>query len=261
MADKELFDSYEAALRTIATLAKEQTQDLVGMMDYDAMTPEECAARLLSRYPEITRDYGMMAADIAREYYQQERELAMVEAEYGGYEAVSATPGAYEWAVEDVRKAAATGVDMLPGTALRRIYQRADRTIALNAQRDPAHPRWAIVPHANACGWCLMVASNGWSYSSEQAANAQRHDGCRCTVAIDFNRDHPSLEGYDPAACYDVYAEALKALGGDEGIMPIWDALTPDEQAKYKRKGRSAYDVFKTKLVTSKMDEITGHTH
>ncbi|MBR3318758.1 MAG: hypothetical protein IKG21_13150 [Atopobiaceae bacterium] len=261
MADKELFDQYEHALRTIATLAHDKTSDLVSRIDYDVMTPEQCAAALLAEYPEIVRTYGIAAADIAREYYQQERELAMLEDEYGSYDALPANPGAYEWAVEDVRKSAAAGVDMLPGEALRRIYQRADRTIAENARRDPAHPMWAIIPHPGACGWCLMVAANGWSYSSQRAANAQRHSNCRCSVAIDFNRDHPSLEGYDPDAYYDVYDQALQALGGDDGIFAQWDALSPDEQAKYRRSGRGVYDVFKMKVVTAKMDEITGHTH
>ena len=261
MADRENFEQYEQALRMIATLARRKAKDLVERIDLDVMTPQQCAAALLAEYPEIVRAYGIAAADIAREYYQHERELAMVESEYGDYEATSANPGAYEWAVEDVRKSIDSGIDMLPGEALRRIYQRADRTIAENAMRDPAHPMWAIIPHADACGWCIMVASNGWSYSSERAANAQRHSNCRCTVAVDFNRDHPSLAGYDPNAYYGIYDDALKALGGNDGIFAQWDALTPEERASYRRKGRGAFDVYKTKVVTAKMDEITGHKH
>ena len=262
MVDPELFAKYREAMRAVARLAHDETVVLVADIDPYG-DPSVNALRLLVRYPEIVAKYGTVAVTAAREYYERSRALAVEagEVDDDGYEAVDAPTVRREWAEEDVRKATDRGIDTLAGEAVRRVMQRGDQTLAMNAMRDPAHPMWAIIPHPGACGWCLMVASNGWSYSSERAANAQRHSNCKCTVAVDFNRDHPSLKGYNPDAYYDVYDGAIKALGGNDGIFDLWDALSPEERAGYKRPGRSAYDVFKTKVVTAKMDEMTGHRH
>lgn len=93
----------------------------------------------------------------------------------------------------------------------------------------------------------------GWAYS-ERSVNAQRHDGCKCSIAIDFDHDKPELAGYDPSQLQRQYAQGIDDAGGEEGIRARWDALSPEEKAGYKRKGRSAYDVFKTRQAVSAMD-------
>ena len=80
----------------------------------------------------------------------------------------------------------------------------ADATIQGNAMADPAHPRWALVPHAGACDWCRMIGSRGFVFKSSATAGAERHPSCRCIPVADFS-DSPALDGYDPAALYDEY--------------------------------------------------------
>ena len=251
MVDKELFDAYSEAMRTIATLVQNETKSLVASIDpFD--DPSANALKLLGRYRELVAEYGTVAVTAAREYYQSARDLA-VEQGYadGAYEAVTAQTVRREWADEDVQKAVQRGEDTLPGMAVRRIMQRGDHTIAVNMERDPSSPRWAIIPHPGACGWCVMVASNGWAYSSERSANAQRHDNCRCSVAVDWDTSNPYLAGYDPDALYRQYQQGIEDAGD---VYAKWNALTQDERDSYKRKGRSAFDVFKTKQIAAAMD-------
>lgn len=252
MVDAELFERYRKALDAVATLAKSATEDLVSKMA--GLEPKQQAALLLSRYPELVRRYGKLAAEVAREYYQMSRDEWDPDE---GYAAQQAHEVEFGWAAEDVSKAARDGVDILPGISVRRCYQRADETISYNASRDPAHPRWALVPHPGACGWCVMVSSNGWAYS-ERGVNAQRHDNCRCAVAVDFDRDDPSLAGYDVDALRAQYRQGVEDAGD---TWAKWQALTPEERESYRRKGRSAYDVFKAKLIAQAMDERMGNAH
>lgn len=252
MVDPELFERYQKALGTNADLTKRAVEALISKLE--GLAPLEQAEYLMANYPKLVKAYGRVAADVARQYYQEQRDRHFEgDDDASEYTAQPSAPIQESWAYEDVQKAASDGLGYLPKVAVRRAMQRADQTIAYNVGHDPARPRWAIVPHMGACGWCVMVASNGWAYS-ERSVNAQRHDGCKCSVAVDFDRDSPSLAGYDPDELRRQYARGIDDAGGEEGIRAKWDALSSEEQAKYRRKGRSAYDVFKTQQVAKAMD-------
>jgi len=256
MVDPELFERYRRALGANADLCEEAVGALVARLD--GLTQMEQAAYLAANYPKLVRAYGKVAADVARQFYQESRDAWQEATEDSSdYVAQAAQPIPEQWAMEDVGEALTGGHGMtvarLPGKASKRVMQRADETIGYNVRRDPAKGRWAVVPHPGACGWCVMVASNGWAYS-ERSVNAQRHDHCKCSVAVDFDRDDPSLAGYDPDALRARYREGIADAGGEEAIQARWDALPPEEQAKYRRKGRSAYDAYRTGEVARAMD-------
>lgn len=260
MVDPELFERYQKALSTNADLAKKAVEELLTHLE--DLTPLEQAEYLLANYPKLVRAYGKVAADVARQFYQEQRDQHFEgDDEASEYTAQTAAPIQESWAYEDVQKVASDGLGYLPKVAVRRVMQRADQTIAYNVGHDTARPRWAIVPHMGACGWCVMVASNGWAYS-ERSVNAQRHDGCKCSVAVDFDRDKPELVGYDVDALRRQYALGVEEAGD---TMAQWNALTDDEKAKYRRKGRSAYDVFRTQQIAKAMsarmkrDELDAH--
>ena len=130
--------------------------------------------------------------------------------------------------------------------------QRADQTLAYNVRHDTARGRWAIVPHPGACGWCIMVASNGWAYS-ERSVNAQRHDGCKCSVAIDFDRDKPYLVGYNPKAMQDAYSKCYGAVKDD--LQRRWHALPNERKAKYLKKGGRGFDGFRRDQIVAEMNK------
>ena len=212
MVDPRLFADYRRALEAVAELCHSSVRDILDQMP--AMGERQAAAMLLGRYPELLARFGAMSAEVAREYYQSARDAYFEgDDEAEAYEARSARTIPPEWATEDVRAAASgergMSVGMLPGKAAKRVMERADRTIIQNASRDPAHPKWAVVPRPDACAWCVMVGSRGFVYRSELTADAQRHANCRCAVCVDFDVENPSLEGYDPDALYDRYREDL----------------------------------------------------
>ena len=129
--------------------------------------------------------------------------------------------------------------------------EQADATIIGNASRDPAHPLFALVPHAGACGFCIMLGSNGFVYHSRAKANASRHPNCRCRPVVDFDTENPALAGYDPDAMHGAYSDARAAVEDD--ARAEWDAMSEEERAKWKVDGKGAYDHYLRNRIAAEM--------
>ena len=111
----------------------------------------------------------------------------------------------------------------------------ADETIDRNAALDPAHPKWAIVPHPGACAWCVTLGSFGFAYGSKSVAIGARHPWCKCTPAPDFDRDKPYLSGYKPEEMYDAYRMCQDAVRDDAERR--WAAMSEEERSRHTSAG------------------------
>lgn len=240
MVNRELFESYRDALGASADMAKACVENL--MANYSG---ELSQSELTQVYQGLIKKLGIYAAQAALEFYRAQRELAQVE---GEYEAQVYAPNDTALLAYDV---AHNKPAELPGTAIQRVLTYADETIYRNGARDHAKVMYAVVPHPGACGWCLLVGSNDWSYKTKSAAENQRHPNCKCTVVADFDTDNPYLEGYDPAELQQAYYDAYNATY--DAIRDEWNGMTYEEQLKYGRKGRGDFDVFRTKRIVAEM--------
>lgn len=82
---------------------------------------------------------------------------------------------------------------------------------------DPTKPRWARVPRgAKTCAFCLMLASRGFAYLSEDAAGRQMqyHADCDCDIVPSWGS--VKLKDYDPDKYYEMY-QAAEAAAGENG--------------------------------------------
>lgn len=221
MIDGEAFRRYDAALAALDDLTAKSVKALVGLL---AQYPDDRLEDALNMHlPAIASLYGKAAANAALDFYRAEMQASGADS---GFEPVAAEPIQQAWVAEAVSEAMApqlrgtsdrTGLaGNLAGRMERMVRERADRTITYNARRDPADPRWAIVPHVGACPWCIMVSSWGFRYRSESSALAQRHANCRCTVVKDSDTDNPALEGYDPDGMRQRLLQCGKDFGGGE---------------------------------------------
>ena len=76
-----------------------------------------------------------------------------------------------------------------------------------NMRRDPARPRYAVVPGGTCCTFCAMLASRGPVYSeSEHAESLHAHCGC---VAVPTWNGKIEVEGYDQEAYYQRYLDEV----------------------------------------------------
>lgn len=73
-----------------------------------------------------------------------------------------------------------------------------------NLRNDPRKPKWARVPTGpETCMFCIMLASRGFAYHSEDSAS-HVHANCDCRIVPGFD-GATSVAGYDPAYYEDVY--------------------------------------------------------
>lgn len=216
--DRGEFDAYSRALSENVELAKAEMRKLIGWARKMAgMSDEELLDFVVNSYSALVAKYGDQAASVALEFYDQQRKAAGIMTDYDitisdGHDA--ALTRADVQVAFDEHKDAGTGDDELAsrvaGMAARRVMQRADSTIIGNAARDPAKPKWAFVPHAGACGWCILLGSRGFEYTSDATAKVSRHHGCSCSVCVDFS-SNPSLDGYDDAKLREIYYKAVNS--------------------------------------------------
>lgn len=255
MIDRQLFDEYRDALGANADLASAAVWELVRRMD--GVPERDRDDALLVGYRSVVSTYGALAAQIALEFYNEARAAY---APKDPYEADAYPADDSNLIPYDVADALAKhGWDMsrlaasLSGTATQRTMEHADQTLLSNAKRDPAHPKWALVPRAGACDWCIMLGSRGFCYNEKATAVAARHDNCKCTPVVDFDAGNPSLDGYDSDELYRYYSDNLKAKwskrtggrspGGAGGTVDGWE--TPEKIISNIEGARSADDLVR----------------
>lgn len=241
MISTEDFESYRRALDTNADLIQAAILDLGRSLV--GLSGDELLNVLSSAYYSLVNEYGSYAAAVAVEFYEQQRATSNLKP----YEAEQFSPDNHGLLYYDAQQALQLGMEIdsvlteLAGKSQQRVMEYADETLIQNASRDPAKPKWALVPSTGACAWCRMMASNGFMYSSKVSANRARHPHCLCTPVIDFGTD-AGVDGYDPDALYDEYKAAYDKA--KETAWDEWSALTKEEKDKYKVKGRGAFDHF-----------------
>lgn len=253
MANRAIFDSYSRALSTNEKQAAKALKETLGFL---APTNEQESRDLLQDlFPALVHQYGRQAATVVCEYYKSEREDAGISEPY---EPILAGDVPYEdlkvmieSALNDA--AANTLTSVTQNMLSQQVMNHADRTLIKNIACDPAHPKWALVPHMGACGWCVLLGSQGFVYNSEFTGNNARHDHCTCSICVDFS-DAPELEGYDHKAMQKAYSQAYDAVIDDARAK--WDDMSAEEKQKYIHKGKKkpSFDVYLRNRVVQEMN-------
>lgn len=205
-------ERYAQANRDIRTLV---LRDLGAFwLTLDSLSADETRDALLDVVPVLVTTYGDTAAAIAADYYDDLRDAAGVR---GRFTATLADNVDFDTVASRVRWSVSPLYSANPDRAatLGRLAQNVDEltlrpgrdTIAESAGRDPAKARWARVPVGKTCAFCLMTASRGAVYRSEQSAGRKYHGDCDCTPTPIWE-GQPLPQGYDPDALYEQYNAA-----------------------------------------------------
>lgn len=251
MISRELFEQYAKAIDANADLLQAAVAQLEAKLS--GIPPSEVESALTAAYMALVARYGSFAAAIAVDFYASQREASGVNSAFVPEVSGTAPAWALRWDVADSYSGRdlAKAVEKLGGKSVQRVMEQADETLLQNARRDPARPKWALIPHAGACGWCAMLASNGFVYASEATAGRSRHPHCKCRPVVDFDGD-PLLEGYDCSRYEKEYLKARKAV--EQDAREKWDAMSDGERERWKVKGKGAYDHYLRNRITAQMD-------
>ena len=218
MATQADFDEFVEAQRSIRTLA---VRDLTRWWaDVEQLPPGDLRAAAEVVAPALAATYGEVAATVAADYYEEARAAAGAPGSYSARMAESAAASGVlaqvRWAVEPAWSGDRAGaLGRLAAVVDRYALQDGKNTMVLNAERDPARPRWARIPVGKTCAWCLMLASRGAVYRSAASAGDAKdfhnEDDCQVHPSWDNGRDLPG--SYDQGALFDLYERARAAAG------------------------------------------------
>lgn len=224
--------------------------------DYDAL--RTAAIAILET---ILGAYTDLSAARAAESYDAMRVAQAVGGTYAAIADSRRRPGATQGALYAITKTLeqTQSVERFRAEVLDRVdtevRRAANQCVAYNAGRDPKKPRYARVPVGETCGFCLMLASFGYQYTSEEAAS-HAHRKCNCRIVPSFGE--AEVDGYDPDAMYERFNSCMSAIGGRKGIRDEWDALPKAKRDKYIAKhGGKAGEAFNAYVNKRIAEEIS----
>ena len=185
---------------------------------------------------QVAGAYSTMSASITANYYTSIRKASRVRSKYiprpfSAYDADKVTAATLSIMDEVAAGTATVPLEsLLADVVSRYIKDSADACIRQNVRRDPAKPKYAIVPSGDACAFCQMRASLGYHYGTEEAVES--HDHCTCAATPVFGDS--TIQGYDPSVYRERYAEAARAYRSGD----ISDDLKERIEAQKAEKGR-----------------------
>lgn len=256
----ELTDAVNALSASAQALAATALDDI--LKEWDGADVAGLRVKCIEALEAIESAYcDAFAAGRAAEFYEGCRAAQGVRGAYSAVADSRRDPQALAGAVRAMVQYAADGdTDRYRRECLSRIdadvRRSANSCVAYNARRDPKKPKYARVPSGGeTCGFCLMLASFGFHYTTEEAAG-HAHDGCDCRVVPNFGK--ASVKGYDADGMYARYNDVLETLGGRDGIRAEWDALPKEEReayiASHGKKEGAAFQKYLDKRVSQEIE-------
>lgn len=205
---------YAKTLQRVSQKARDEFLDAAAKVDFSDWA--SAADELRAIVDAIVRKYGLAAAELGAQWYEFCREgefdsrYTAIVGDTSRYNARSDANAAIDKLFGG--KLTTDGlVDALAGVVANQTQKQARDTILENLQDDrleairrgdrkvAARMGYARVPVGGTCAFCLMLASQGFVYSSKQSAIYKKdggkfHQGCDC-VAVPFH-EAGGIPGY-----------------------------------------------------------------
>lgn len=106
-------------------------------------------------------------------------------------------------------------------SALTRFYVHREANMNMYQNIDRNKLCWARIPSGTeTCGWCFMLSTRGFAYTSEAKAGGLGHKfHLHCDCIIVPGKKETTVEGYNPKAMYARWVECANTIG----LKPTWE--------------------------------------
>lgn len=225
---RKYIENYSNTLNVVSEQARRKLADALSQIDYTQDVATIRNAVIAVMQPACGAS-TQVAAQLAADFYDGLRVRFGVvddfEAEPQSLRIPDATDGAVRAFAQDLVEEKPLG-DFIGKCVDRIDYETrraANECVAYNAKKDPKKPKWARVPAgAETCMWCIMLASRGFAYLSEESAS-HSHAHCDCRVVPSWDKNNPAVQGYDPDKYYDMWKhpEKYESAQLDSSIVQI----------------------------------------
>ena len=229
---RAFIDEYNAALHALQGAAADEFRAV--MQAWHEANPGASVAEArefcIAAATDVSERYGGVSSELAAQMFD----------EVCGEEGIGATAEVPEQLVdpEMVEGAARYDAGKLVGGDWAGFVEAEARKVDNNVRRAAYDTverscrdndvRWARVPSGReTCGYCFMLASRGFVYTSEGKAHNGSHVGCDCTV-VPGRKGSTSVEGYDPDALRERWEECRDAAGSSDIRDIIYEVESRD---------------------------------
>ena len=178
-----------------------------------------CSQAALELQDEIAREFGTKPPDIGGWLYEPDAESIEKTARYHAQKLVD---GDVEGFVKEMADAARFYAERGANATMSETARKQDRDNRRSGRSGAVTHgvTFARVPMgATTCGFCLMLASRGFVYLSEESAGEfdRFHRHCDCRIVPGY--PGMELEGYDPDEYYDRWKHPEKFLTKDQDVL------------------------------------------
>ena len=171
---------------------------------YDGMSIEE----VIDAAATVAAKYSYLGCELGAQWYDLCSELAEINAEPAELPEVDseAIKSRTRDAFEKSQQPTVQGVfnDFMQNIINDSIRTTGSANLWRDYERGIAGGRWCRVPVGDTCAWCMMLASQGAWYLSEESAlqghAGKYHEGCDCKAV--YHADAESIQGYSDLAKY-----------------------------------------------------------
>lgn len=117
-----------------------------------------------------------------------------------------------------------TALTRMSGAITRLVLDGGRQTLLGSVQADPQALGWARVTDGNPCYFCLMLASRGAVYKSEQTASFEAHDHCGCSAVPVYRGSKLPAASSEWRQLYD----RAQAWGESTGVLQPGENTSAD---------------------------------
>lgn len=234
-------DAYQKQVNEIVTLA---VADVVGLTTLLRDEPlPDLAGQLRTTLPAVATTYGTVTGQVAATYYDSARLDARLDSAYASTvpelsfsEKIQANIG---YAIGGLVKSNnwETFVSSLSGGMQQSVTGGGRETISYNIVTDPDGTMYQRVPSANACSFCMTVASVAELQTEDYYT--KYHDFCHCRTVPVFTGQQPLKMPY-----YEKFSEEYYAARSDLSQRQANAQRAYDRDMKAKYGNRTRADSF-----------------
>lgn len=193
LADAEEYRQAQVGIRVLVN--RDLTRFWAGL---DQARPDQVVAAVEAYTPLLVQRYGSAAADLAAEWYDEQRAIAGVRDVFRAVTVASPYEGAVPGMVG--RAAGRLGVGDVGGALLvlrtnvgKYALAAGRETIARNVDRDPSAAGWQRVARAGACEFCRLLVGRGAVYR-QSTVHFASHGSCNCAAIPSWDSSAPEVD-------------------------------------------------------------------
>ena len=205
---RKYLERYSDSLNRLCEASRARVYAILDLIDFSQADADQIVRYVMDAAGSTFEASASVAERLSCEFYDGLRAIEGIDDGFKASPVRSYDSGRMAVSVKEAAEKATTTQKLIDGccdAVDKETRRAANVNTAGNSKKDPRKPKCARVPVGpSTCEWCVMLASLGFYYQSEESAS-HSHPNCDCRIVPSFNEQREAIEGYDPKYYLDCY--------------------------------------------------------